>query len=270
MVYLNKFFDYKYSIPGYNGQDFDGPARFVYMIMSIVLIAILVTFFRRAKKETCIVLLRVFSLIFIGIYLLKTIWESYYDIVIGGGFNICLLPFDTCSIVMWSALLGGFGKGKWGEIGRAWTAIGGIIGGTSNILFLQALKYYPFFSFGAFYSMFWHFTMAFLGVLSFVTNTVEANFKTIMYAFAFHLAISIIVIPLDYILDLDFMLYVRAGGIPGLEILGDALFNAKLPWLMTIIMLAVYFGAFALVTYATKGIKFLTHRCNPRLKKAVE
>ena len=155
------FFDYKYNIPGYDGQDFDSPARLIYIIASFVLITLFLILFRKTKKEQVTLMMRIIGIFMVSIYLIKTTWESYYDITTGRGFNLGLLPFDTCSLIMPTMIVAGFAKGKAQKAASAWIATGGIAGGISNLLFLQALKYYPFFTFAAFYSMLWHFLMVF-------------------------------------------------------------------------------------------------------------
>lgn len=255
------FFDYKGDIVGYAGQDYDGIGRYVYLIASVVLLFGLLFLLRKAKRETIRNYLKVLGIFMIAIYIAKTAWESYFDITKGPdrAFNIGLLPFDTCSIIMLAAPLAGFAKGKAEKAGAAWLATGSIVGGISNLLFLQALHYYPFWTFGAFYSMIWHFLMVFTGLWLLVTNYVEINFKTVLYAFVLHMMFSAIVIPVDYALNLDFMLYLRAGGAPLVELLGEKLYELRLSFLTTIIMIGVYFGCFCLILYAAKGVKALLH-----------
>ncbi len=256
------FFDYKGNLAqaGYNGQDYSGGGRTIYLILSIVLIVALIILFRKAKREQIRTYLKVLGIGMIVMYLTKTTWESVHDIASGQGFNTGILPFDTCSIVMWAALLAGFGKGKLEKAGACWLATGGIVGGISNLLFLQALKYYPFFTFSAFYSMLWHFLMVFTGVLLLVTNYVELKFSSVIYAFALHMAISLFVIPYDYITGQDFMLYLNAGGAPLLEGIAEKFNAAGMRWLTTLMMIAAYFGLFAFLIYLARGIKALI-RC---------
>ena len=253
------FFDYKYSIAGYAGQDFHGAGRYIYLIASIVLITALLIIFRNAKRETVRRYLKVLGIFMVAIFLIKSSWETYFDITIGPGhaFNIGLLPFDTCSIIMLAAPLAGFGKGKVEKLGAGWLASGGVVGGISNLLFLQALNYYPFWTFGAFYSMIWHFLMVFTGLWLLVTNYVDANVKTLLYGFVLHMAYSVIVIPVAYATNMDFMLYLRAGGAPLIEKLGAILWDKGLPFITTAIMILIYFVCFAIIIYAVRGIKEL-------------
>lgn len=81
------FFDYKYNIPGYTGQDYDSYWRYVYLGVSVGLIILLLILFRKAGREGIQKYLRVLGIGMIALYLGKSIWESYYDITTGRGFN---------------------------------------------------------------------------------------------------------------------------------------------------------------------------------------
>ncbi len=253
------FFDYKYNIVGYTGQDYGGIAQNLYLVISLVLMIALLVALRKSSKEKVLKIIKVVGVFLSLFYIFKTIWESYYDITLGGSFNKGLLPFDTCSIIMWAALISGFGKGKIKKMADAWISTGSVVGGFATMLFLNAFKYYPFFSFGAFYSMIWHFLMVFLGLLLIVTNYVDVKFSTIIKGSLFHLAISLIVIPIDFIYDFDFMLYKDLGGIPFFEDIASKFTSNGLQFLNPIMMLILYFVAFSLVILVSMLIKKLIH-----------
>ena len=249
------FFDYKYNIEGYSGQDYDGFGRPLYMGLSLFFLVVVAIIFRKAKKENILKYLRISGIVYIIFYIVKTVWESYFDITTGRGFNVYILPFDTCSIVMLASVLAGFSKGKVKDAATGWLVVGGIVGGLSNIFFLRALNYYPFFTFGALYSMLWHFFMTFTGVLLIITDYVKLDFKTIFYAFIFHLSYSIPVIILDYVYGWDYMLYYNAGGAPFIEDVASNLINNNLRFVVTLMMIMIYFALFATIIYASYGIK---------------
>lgn len=212
------FFDYKYNITGYNGQDFGGFAQYLYLFIALLLIIILLIMLRKSSKNNILNMIKILGVFLTLFYIFKTIWESIYDIKINGSFNYYLLPFDSCSIVMWASLLAGFSKNnKIRKMAECWLATGGIIGGLAAMIILNAFKYYPFFSFGAFYSMLWHFLMVFLGLLLITTKYVEMKYVEILKGFTFHMIISAIVIPIDFIFNFDFMMYKDLGGIPIFE-----------------------------------------------------
>ncbi len=241
------FFDYKYNIEGYTGQDFGTLPQYLYLIISIILMISLLIIFRKAKKENVLKVIRIVSVFLILLYITKTIWESINDIKYTGSFNIYLLPFDSCSIIMLASFLAGFTKGKLKCLGECWLSTGGIVGGLATMVVLNAFKYYPFLSFGAFYSMIWHFLMVFLGLFLIVTKYVKIEYKTVLNGYLFHLLFSLIVIPIDFIYKLDFMMYYNLSSIPIFENIGTYLTNNHLHIINTLIMLSLYFIAFNIV-----------------------
>ena len=249
------FFDYKYNIEGYTGQDFGSIAQNIYLVISILSMIVLLIFLRKLRKEKVLTFIRVVSIFLVLFYIAKTTWESIYDIRLTGGFNYGLLPMDTCSIVMYAGLISGFCKGKIKEYSDAWLVTGCIIGGIANMLFLNALKYYPFLSFGATYSMIWHYLMVFLGLLLIVTNYVPKKYTTILKGFLFHLIISIIVIPIDYIKDWDFMLYRNLGGVPIFEDIATKFSINNLGFLNPLMMLLLYFVTFNIIFLIPMGFR---------------
>ena len=60
-----EFFDYKYNIFGYNGQDFESVIRILYLIISIVLLPVLAEMTRKKGIKTAE---RIFR--FLSIYLI--------------------------------------------------------------------------------------------------------------------------------------------------------------------------------------------------------
>ena len=254
------FFDYKYNISGYNGQDLGSFPQLLYVLISVIIIAVLLTVLRKSSKDTVRKIIGATGIFLIVFYICKTCWESYYDITQNGGFNYYLLPLDTCSIVMWASVIAGFCKGCIRDHAASWLATGCIVGGAANMIVLSAFKFYPFLSFGAFYSMIWHLLMVFSGLLLIVTNYVEMSYKTVLKGFLFHLAISIIVIPINYLFGFDFMLYKDLGGIPVFEGIAASLTGRNMGWINPIMMLCLYFAAFNAVFLITAGIRKLINR----------
>ena len=254
------FFDYKYNITNYSGQDFGSFPQHLYLVLSFILLVILLFIFRKSRKEKVKKIIKIIGIFMIIFYLGKTIWESYYDIKRDGVFNWYLLPLDTCSIIMYASLISGFNKGKIKEYSNAWLATGCVVGGIANMVIMNAFKYYPFLSFGAFYSMIWHFLMVFLGLLLIVTNYVPISFKTVLKGFIFHLVIALVVIPIDFIFDYDFMMLKELGGIPIFEGIATNLTNNHLGFINPIMMLGLYFLAFSLIISVAWLVKKVIHK----------
>ena len=249
------FFDYKYNISGYTGQDYGSFAQYLYLIISVILLFVLLYLFRKSSKEKVLKIIRIISIFMILFYLAKTTWETIYDIQLNGSFNTGLLPFDTCSIIMLAGIIAGFGRGKIKDMATCWLVTGGIVGGIATMLYLNAFKYYPFFSFGAFYSMIWHFLMVFLGLLIIVTNYLDLDYQTVLKGYLFHLIISLVVIPIDFLFHFDFMMYLNLGGIPFFEDIAHYFTLINLQVLNSIMMLILYFIAFHFVFGIIVGIK---------------
>ena len=254
------FFDYKYNISGYNGQDYGGMAQYLYLIISFILLVILLFAFRNYSKKKVLNIIRILSIFLIIFYITKTTWESIYDNKLNGSFNTGLLPFDSCSIIMLAGIISSFSKGKIKKYSDAWIVTGGIMGGIATMLYLNAFKYYPFLSFGASYSMIWHFIMVFMGLLLIVTNYVDINYKTVINGFIFHLIISLFVIPIDYIFNFDFMMYKDLGSIPIFEDIATKLSNNGVGFINPILMLLLYFIAFNIVFVIAKVISKVRKR----------
>lgn len=259
------FFDYKYDISGYSGQDFGGPAQTLYLGLSALLLILLLTALRGASRQRIRRVIGAAGIFLTLLYLGKTAWESYHDIQRFGAFNFYLLPLDTCSIVMPAALLAGFGRGRVRQAAESWLATGGVVGGVATMVRLNAFYYYPFFSFGAFYSMLWHLLMVFLGLLVLVTRQRRAGdpslpeaergvgLSTLKSGFCFHLLFSLVVIPVDFLFDFDFMLYRDLGGVPFFEDLAARLTAAGLAFLNPLLMLLLYLLAFALILFLARA-----------------
>ena len=237
------FFDYKYNIAGYSGQHFDGAERYAYMIFCFVAIPVLVYLLRKTSHRRMTVFFRYLAVLMILLEITKVSWESYWDVATGRGFNFGgILPLDTCSLFLFTLPFAGFGSGKVKECATAWLATLGLAGGLSNVLFIQALKWYPILSFGAFFSMFYHFMMVFVALWIVASGYLKFSFRHTLYAFLPHVVFSVPVIILDYIFGWDYMLYREASGVPVLSGAADRLRESGMTWLVTVIMLAVYLG----------------------------
>ena len=241
------FFDYKYNIEGYNGQDFGGFPQYLYLIISIIILSILLFSLRKSSKDKVLKIIRFIGIFMIFFYISKTIWESYYDIKLTGEFNTYLLPFDSCSIIMIASLLAGFAKGKLKDYSECWLTTGSIVGGIGTMVHLNAFKYYPFLSFGAFYSMIWLFLMLFIGLLLIITKYKDIKYSLVLKGFLFHFVISLIVIPIDFIFNFDFMMYKELGGIPFFEDIASKLISMNLNFLNPILMLLLYLLSFHII-----------------------
>jgi len=234
------FFDYKYNID-YHGEDYDGFGRWFYLIVSVVSIVLLLVFLRKTKKENVIKYLKIMSILLMILEITKISFESYWDIKTGRGFNKeGLIPLYTCSLFMYVSLLAGFTKGKVQDCCLGWLSTIGIVGGTSNLIFIQGLKWYPFWTFCAFYSMIFHYLMVFTGLFIAITRTKTFEWIDIFKAYIPHIIFSSIVIPINYKFGWDYMQYYDAGGVPVFDDLINRGKMFDIPFLGVLAMLFMY------------------------------
>ncbi len=241
------FFDCKYNIEGYTGQDAGGPAQVLFLGVSLALLALLLTLLRKIPAEKARRTVGWLSVFLTVLCAGKTVWESCYDIARTGAFNTGILPLDLCSMIMPAGILAGFGRGKIQRMAAAWVSTGGILGGLATMVQLNALRFYPMLSFGAFYSMLWHFLMVFMGALLCVTADSRPDFSAVLDGYRFHLLFSALVIPVDYLFGFDFMFYREMSSLPFLSGLAAPLAEHGLSLLIPVLMLAVYFALYCLI-----------------------
>ncbi len=245
------FFDYKYDIAGYAGQDAGGMAQALFLVVSLAVLVLLLTLLRKTPEEKARRIVGWLGVFLTALYAGKTIWESCYDIARSGAFNTGLLPLDLCSLIMPAGILTGFGRGKVRQMAAAWVSTGGILGGLATMVQLNALRYYPMLSFGALYSMLWHFLMVFMGALLCVTASSRPGPDRVLHGFRFHLLFSALVIPVDYLYGFDFMFYREMSGLPLLSGVAASLAQHRMALLTPVLMLMVYFAMYCLIAGMT-------------------
>ena len=76
---------------------------------------------------------------------------------------------------------------------------------------------------------------------------VKIEYKTVLKGFLFQVLASLIVIPIDYIFNYDFMMYKDLSSIPIFEDIASNLTNMHLGFINPFIMLSLYFIAFNII-----------------------
>ncbi len=234
------FFDYKYNISGYHGEDFSSLFRILYPVFSFILIFFLLRYIRKGRKDIS-GFLKILSVCLIIEEICKISWESYWDITTGQGFNAGgILPFETCSIFLYVLPVAAFGRGKAKRCALAWMSSIGVLSGFSYMLFPMVLKWYPFFSYGAFHSLIYHFMMVFTGLAAVISREIRVKREDTIYGFIPQLIMACIVIPLDYLFGWDYMLLRNASGIPLIEKLAGILRSRGFGHVTTILVMILY------------------------------
>ena len=228
------FFDY--GIPGYNGQDYDGIMRIVYMLFCIITIPILIIIFRKAKHQNITRFLQITGIVMAVLEVFKMLWET----IARGNAASDVWPLYTCSLLIYCTVLAGFTTGKIKEIAMSCLTTVVFLGGVVNVFMIAGLRHFPFFTFGAMHSMFFHYMCAFVGPYLVFSKYKEIKLKDILYSMIPVLIMAIIVIPYNYIKDTDYMQITDAGGVPLIEDLAVTFANNHVKFLTPIIMLLAY------------------------------
>ena len=254
MIMYN-FFDYKGFIEGYHGQDFFGLTHKIFMIIATVAIILIGVFGRKMKYEKVDLYLKVISIFVPILEIVKIIWVSYWDIKFGFGFNKTgLLPLYTCSMFIYTLPLAAWCKGKVKDCAVCWLGTIGIFGGLTNFYLTQILNTYPFFTFATFMSLYFHLLMVITGILIVVSGYKKFNWIDGLKGFIPLAIFSVIVIPIDYILKADYMLYYYGNGAPILPDIANSLANLGLRFVFTMLVFFGYLGISYLFVSIYKGL----------------
>ena len=255
-----RFFDYKYNIPNFDSDLFSG-WHIAYIILAFISCIFIAIFLRKLKHKGIDIFLKVLSIGAVIFEVSKISWESYYDITTGRGFNKGgILPFYTCSLFIYCVILAAWTKGKVKEVALSYLTTVGLIAGGIGVVYCNGLNYYPFWTFGAFYSLFFHYSMLSVGVLLLATSYKKLEWKDALKAWIPIVILSVIAIPFNYMWHSDYMQVYDAGGVPVLHDLGVKMGEAGIRGLFTALMLVLYIPLACVVIAAYKGICLIVNR----------
>ena len=237
------FFDYKHNISDFDSDLFSTP-HIVYIVLVYVL-GILVSFLlRKAKHRRIDVGLKIFSILMVLFEATKITWESYWDITTGRGFNWeGLLPIYTCSLFIYTLLGAAWTRGKVRDFCLSFIGTIGLLYGAIGVVYCNGLNFYPFWTFGAFYSLFFHSAMFVTGVFLLMTGYKKLEWLDSLRAMVPILLLAAVAIPVNHVLGpkgADYMLIYSGGGVPFYEDLAKALAEKGLRFVYTIIMLLTH------------------------------
>lgn len=248
------FFDYK---NGNTGTMFSFE-HIIYMIIALAILAILPILLRNVNHKKIDIYLKVITFVVPLTDLAKIIWETYYYRLNGyGNFEYTgLLPLYLCSLFMICLPFASFFKGIIKDIALSFLTTIGIVGGISNVFYLNMLNYYPLIHYASFSSIFYHIMMVFTGVWLLSSRYYKLNKYSPLKAFIPVLLLSFIAIPVNNYLNTDYMLLNRADGAPLLPLISSLLHDNNLGFLFIFIMFGVYIG----VGYLIYGIYLLIYK----------
>ena len=265
-MFLYHFFDYKYNIPSFDSDLFSAP-HIIYIILAIISAILVIIFRKKIKTDHFNLIFKILSIIIIALEISKMSFESYYDITTGRGFNKeGLLPIYTCSLYIYCMFLQAFFKGKLREYSLSFLTTIGMLAGLIGMIYCNGLNWYPFWTFGAFYSLFFHYAMFITGVIMLATRYVELDKRDIIKAWVPILIISFIALPVNSEYGADYMQIYEGSGVPLMSNLAKVLAAHKLRWLFSLIMIASYLILSSFVV----GVYYLsTHLTNKKMQKAI-
>ncbi len=257
------FFDYKGKLraEGFDSDMFSLP-HLIFIALVAVLTFVISYLLRNTKHRKIDVFLKIFSIWMVFHEVSKICWESYYDFTVGSGkFNLQILPLYTCSLFIYTLLAAAWGKGKLRQYALAFITTVGLLYGGVGVVYCNGLNFYPFWTFGAFYSLFFHSSMFAVGVFLLMTRYYELEWKDIFRSFVPIVLLALIAVPVNYYLNInkiegsDFMLLYSGGGVPIYEGLAEKLGEKGLRFIYTLIMLATHLALSAAVIAIYKLIR---------------
>lgn len=221
------FFMDKYTLRemGYDGQDKMSIKQFIVMGL-IFIIIILISLLFKKRKEKLYLVYKILSIVMPILEIIKISFETHYDFLHGETFNYGgILPFYTCSMLMYFLPFIAFTKGKMKEYSMAFFTTIGLVAGLSNFVYLSAAGWYPLHTFGCIHSILYHSAIVFVGMSLMITGIYKPTLKTMLNGMIPVLIFSAFVLPINYIIKnhtndtwVDYMLLMDGNGFP---IIGD-------------------------------------------------
>ena len=235
-----RFFDYKYNISGFS-SDFFSTNHIFYIILAYVSIIFIAIFAKKVNHKKIDLYLKILSIAALVLEIGKISWESYYDITTGRGFNKeGILPLYTCSLFIYCSLIAAWFKGRTKDIALSYLGTVGLIAGAIGVVYCNGLNFYPFWTFGAFYSLFFHYFMFATGVFLISSGYKKLEWIDVFKSWIPIIILSLIAIPFNYMYHSDYMQVYDASGVPVLHDLGVKMAEQGIRPLFTIIMIFMY------------------------------
>lgn len=254
------FFDYKYHISGFTSDLFSLP-HLVYIGLVFVLGFLVSWLLRKTERRNIDVLLKVLFFFTAVLEIVKISWESYYDITEGRGFNaVGLLPIYTCSLYIYTMGFAAFGRGRVKKIALAFLTTIGLLYGGIGVVYCNGLNFYPFWTFGAFYSLYFHSAMFVTGVFLLMTQYFELHWSDALWAMIPVVLLCLAAIPVNHALGSDYMLIYSGAGVPFYEDLAAWLASKGLRFVYTVIMMLTHIPLAGLVIASYKLIRAVFRR----------
>lgn len=144
-------------------------------VCCVVLLTVLIKIFLIKESENPYKLIRIVAVAVFVLEIIKTAWG-----LSAGRYNEWYeyLPIWFCSLFIPFSLLAGFTKGKLHKLALSFLYYGGLIGGSTYLIFpTTSIGRYPFWHFITFHSMFYHTIMIFIALYIVKNNLIRPSIK---------------------------------------------------------------------------------------------
>ena len=241
------FFDYKYDISGFDSDLFSTP-HLIYVALVYLLALSLCLLRPKADPGRIRSFLKLLFVISALLEIAKISWESYYDITTGRGFNKeGLLPLYTCSLFIFTLPFAAWGKGAARRAALAFLTTICPLYGAIGVVYCNGLNFYPFWTFGAFYSLYFHSTMFLTGVFLLCSGYHRLRWSDALWQMIPILLLCLVAIPVNHAFGSDYMMIYSGSGLPLYEELAASLAARGLRFVYTGIMILTHIPLAALV-----------------------
>ena len=256
--FINK---YKLRELGYDGSDKLSVKQFIVMGSIFIFLIVISILLRKAKKDKLYLIYKILAIVMPVLEVIKITFETHYDLLNGQPFNWGgIMPFYTCSMLLYFLPFVAWGKGKMKEWSMAFFSTIGLVAGLSNFVYLSAAGFYPILTFGCMHSILYHSAVVFVGLSLLITSEFNPSFKSIIDGMIPIVMFSIIVIPINFIVRrytndtwVDYMLLMNANGfVPKFSDFFDE-HHIKLLFSLFMLFIAYPIGT-ALITLIDMGI----------------
>ncbi len=276
---IYRFFEDSYTLArnGYNGEDRMSLKQFVVMGIWFILIVLISVFLRKKTKDnkkTLYTIYKVLAIIMPLLDIFKICFSTYFDLKNGESFNWGgILPLYSCSMLLYFLPFVAWGKGKMRKYSIAFFCTVGMVAGISNFIYLSSAGYYPIFTYGSMYSIFFHGVIVFVGMSLMICDEYKPTFASIIDGMIPILMFSVIVIPVNFIIKyntddgyVDYMMLMSCNRLPvfidisnflsehGLLLLFSFFMLGIVYPLVTAIMVSIELGVYKLVDFVREKV----------------
>ena len=247
------FFDARYE--GFSSDLFSVP-HIVFIVLVFLLVpTISVLLRKKASAEKIDKFLKIYSIVMPVLEAAKITYSTLHDFAAGQPFNVeGILPLYTCSLFMYTLIVAAWTKGKTKEYSLSFITTVSLVSGAIGVVYCNGLNFHPFWTFGAFYSLFFHSSMFAVGTFLLVSGYKKLDWIDVFKAWVPLLMLALVSTPVNYEYGADYMQTYSGSGVPFYNGLAATLAEHRLRFVYTIIMLLTYIPMAAVVVSVYKLI----------------